>query len=117
MPDDLMFAEADETKATEGGMRERVIDALRTVYDPEIPVNIWEMGLIYKVDVKDDGHVEVEMTLTTPNCPSAQELPLMVEEAALEVEGVKSAAVEVVWEPSWNPGMMSEVAKLELGMF
>jgi len=99
MPDDLMFAEADETKATEGGMRERVIDALRTVYDPEIPVNIWEMGLIYKVDVKDE------------------ELPLMVEEAALEVEGVKSAAVEVVWEPSWNPGMMSEVAKLELGMF
>lgn len=116
-----MFAETKnavpETVGIEGGMRERVIEAIQTVYDPEIPVNIWEMGLIYKVDVASDGHVDVEMTLTTPNCPSAQELPLMVEEAALEVDGVKSVGVEIVWEPSWNPGMMSEVAKLELGMF
>jgi FeS assembly SUF system protein len=96
---------------------EQVIDALRTVYDPEIPVNIFELGLIYKVDIDDHRHVEIDMTLTSPACPVAGILPDEVRDKALAIEGVRSASVNLVWDPPWNPSMMSEEAQLELGMF
>jgi len=95
----------------------QVIEALRTCFDPEIPVNIYELGLIYRVDVDDAGAVKIAMTLTSPSCPAAQSLPPDVESKVKSVQGVSSAKVEVVWEPTWNPSMMSEAAKLELGMF
>ncbi len=95
---------------------ERVIEALRTVYDPEIPVNIFELGLVYKVDIDDDQQVRIEMTLTSPACPVAGTLPDEVKDKVAAVEGVKGAAVEVVWDPPWHPGMMTEEAQLELGM-
>ena len=93
-----------------------VIEALRTVYDPEIPVDIYELGLIYEIDVDDTGAVEVQMTLTSPACPVAGTLPPQVENKVRSVSGVTDAKVEVVWEPTWTPDRMSEVAKLELGM-
>ena len=93
-----------------------VIEALQTVYDPEIPVNIYELGLIYEVEVDDDGGVDIEMTLTSPACPVAGTLPPEVEAKVREVPGVTRAHVEIVWEPTWTPDRMSEVAKLELGM-
>jgi FeS assembly SUF system protein len=98
-------------------IRELVIDALRAVYDPEIPVNIYELGLIYDIDVEDDGAVKIKMTLTSPHCPVAESLPSEVGRAASSAAGVRAADVEVVWDPAWNPDMMSEAAKLELGMF
>jgi FeS assembly SUF system protein len=94
-----------------------VIEALRTVYDPEIPVNIYELGLIYSVDVHPDGTVAVRMTLTSPACPVAGTLPPEVEQRVREVPGVTDASVEVVWDPAWSPELMSEAAKLELGFF
>ena len=99
------------------GIRQRVIEQLQTVYDPEIPVNIYELGLIYDVEVDDDGATRIRMTLTTPMCPAAEELPPEVETKARSVEGVTSVQLDLVWDPPWNPGMMSEAAKLELGMF
>ena len=93
----------------------QVTEAIRTCYDPEIPVNIYEMGLIYGVTVGAQGQVSVVMTLTTPHCPAAQSLPKEVETKARSVPGVTGVEVKVVWEPSWNPSMMSEAAKLELG--
>ena len=99
------------------GIRQRVIEELQTVYDPEIPVNIYELGLIYDVEVDDDGAARIRMTLTTPMCPAAEELPPEVETKARSVEGVTSVQLDLVWDPPWNPGMMSEAAKLELGMF
>jgi FeS assembly SUF system protein len=93
-----------------------VIDALRTVYDPEVPVNIFDMGLIYEVDVEDDLSVYVKMTLTTPMCPVAETLPPEVEEKARSVAGVTDVHLDLVWDPPWHPGMMSEVARLELNM-
>jgi FeS assembly SUF system protein len=95
---------------------ERVIDVLRTVYDPEIPVNIFELGLIYKVDIGDDNHVQIEMTLTSPACPVAGTLPGEVETKVSDIEGISGATVELVWDPPWNPSMMTEEAQLELGM-
>lgn len=95
---------------------ERVIDAIRTVYDPEIPVNIFELGLIYKVDIEDDNTVKIDMTLTSPHCPVAEILPEEVRQKVFSVDGVNDAEVGVVWEPPWHPGMMSEEAQLELGM-
>ena len=95
----------------------KVLDALKTVYDPEIPVDIYEMGLIYAVDIEDDGAVKVEMTLTTPSCPSAQELPAAVEQAVAAVPGVSGVQVEVVWDPPWDQSRMSEDARLALNMF
>ena len=95
----------------------KIIDALKTVYDPEIPVNIYDLGLIYTIDINDDGFVKVEMTLTAPGCPVAQTFPGVVENAVTSVAGVASATVELVWEPTWTTERMSEVAKLELGMF
>ena len=93
-----------------------IVSMLKTVFDPEIPVDIYELGLIYAVEIGDDGKVKVEMTLTTPSCPSAQELPSQVEEAVRAVPGVTDVDVEVVWDPPWDPQKMSDEAKLELGM-
>ena len=94
-----------------------VINALKTVFDPEIPVDIYELGLIYAIELGDDGSVKVEMTLTTPNCPSAQELPAMAEEAVRAVPGVTEVTVEIVWDPPWDPSRMSEDSRLALNMF
>jgi FeS assembly SUF system protein len=94
-----------------------VVDAISTVYDPEIPVNIFELGLIYTIDILDDGKVKVEMTLTAPACPSAQELPEMVKEAVLAIPGVTDCEVETVWDPPWDQSRMSEEARLQLNMF
>jgi len=98
-------------------LEEQIVLALREVYDPELPVNIYDLGLIYKVDVDDDGNVKVDMTLTTPGCPVAQTFPGTVENAVGKVEGVTSACVELVWEPAWTKDRISEAAKLELGIF
>jgi FeS assembly SUF system protein len=94
-----------------------IVAALKTVYDPEIPADIYELGLIYKVDIKDDRAVDVDMTLTTPNCPSAAELPMMVENAVSSVQGVGPVKVQVVWEPPWEPSRMSDEARLVLNMW
>ena len=94
-----------------------VIEACATVYDPEIPVNIYELGLVYAVDIADDGNVRVEMTLTAPACPSAQELPEEVRQAVLAVPGVKDCEVEVVWDPPWDPSRMTDDARLALNMY
>ncbi len=95
---------------------EKIIEQLKTVYDPEIPTNIYDMGLIYRVDVEDDNTVKIEMTLTSPHCPVAETLPPEVERKVETVEGVKACEVQVVWDPPWNPSMMTEEAQLELGM-
>ena len=94
-----------------------IVAALKTVYDPEIPVDIYELGLIYKVDLSDDRDVVVEMTLTAPGCPVAGEMPIWVEEAVKKVEGVKSARAELTFDPPWDPSKMSDEAKLALNMF
>lgn len=94
-----------------------VIAAISEVYDPEIPVNIYELGLIYTIDIADDGRVKVEMTLTAPACPSAQELPEQVREAVMSVPGVGAVEVETVWDPPWDFSRMSEEARLQLNMF
>jgi FeS assembly SUF system protein len=94
-----------------------VIEAISTVYDPEIPVNIFELGLIYAIDIADDGNIKVEMTLTAPGCPSAQELPVMVREAILAVPGVTGCDVETVWDPPWDMSRMSDEARLAMNMF
>jgi FeS assembly SUF system protein len=96
-------------------LRERVIEQIKTCYDPEIPVNIWELGLIYDVDVHDGSEVHVRMTLTSPMCPVAEILPPEVEAKIRHVEGVGNVKLDLVWEPPWNPEMMSEAARLELG--
>ena len=98
-------------------IKQRVIEALRTIYDPEIPVNIYEIGLIYEVAVDAGGAARVLMTLTSPTCPAAESLPPEVERTVAAVDGVSSAKVEITWDPPWDPEMMSEAAKLELGMF
>ncbi len=94
-----------------------IIAALKTVYDPEIPADIYELGLIYKVDIGDDRAVKIDMSLTSPNCPSAQELPIMVENAVSSVPGVKETRVDVVWDPPWDPSRMSDEARLVLNMW
>ena len=97
-------------------LRPRIIEAICSVYDPEIPVNIWELGLIYEIDVDNERRVQIRMTLTAPGCPSAQVLPLEVERKVRAVEGVADVFVEVVWEPAWSPERMTDAAKLQLGM-
>jgi len=97
-------------------LEQAIVDVLKTVYDPEIPVDIHELGLIYGVHVSPEGDVRIQMTLTAPACPAAGMLPPEVEAKVQSAPGVKSAAVEIVWEPPWNPAMMSEAAKLRLGM-
>jgi FeS assembly SUF system protein len=94
-----------------------IVAALKTVFDPEIPADIYELGLIYKVDLKDDRGVDVMMTLTTPNCPAAGELPTMVENAVASVPGVGIVNVNLVWEPAWSPDRMSDEARLVLNMW
>jgi FeS assembly SUF system protein len=94
-----------------------IIAAICNVYDPEIPVNIYELGLIYAIDIHDDGRIRVEMTLTAPACPSAQELPQQVEDAVMAVPGVTACVVETVWDPPWDPSRMSEEARLQLNMY
>lgn len=97
-------------------IREAVIEGLQTVYDPEIPVNIYELGLIYTVDVKPDGYVLIEMTLTSPACPVAGTLPGEVEDRVKAAEGVTGCEVELTWDPPWSPEKMSEAARLQLGI-
>ncbi len=99
-----------------GSLQEEVIEALKTIYDPEIPVDIYELGLIYDVAASEDGDVVVTMTLTTPNCPVAESMPGEVEMRVLSVPGVRDAEVKLVWEPAWDPSKMSDEARLELGM-
>ena len=94
-----------------------IVAALKTVYDPEIPADIYELGLIYKIDIGDDRGVKVDMSLTSPNCPAAQDLPIQVENAVASVAGVKEAKVEVVWDPPWDPSRMSDEARLVLNMW
>ncbi len=96
---------------------ENIITALKTVYDPEIPVDIYELGLIYDVQISDEGAVKVIMTLTTPNCPVAESLPAEVRERVTEVDKVSDVDLELTFEPAWNKDMMSEEARFELGMF
>jgi len=97
-------------------LKQKIIERLQTIYDPEIPVNIYEMGLIYQVEILPINNVQIEMTLTTPSCPSAQELPIEVDQKVREIEGVNDVHVAVTWNPPWDKSMMSEAAQLELGM-
>src|SRR5215210_599486 len=98
-------------------MTDDIVAALKTVYDPEIPADIYELGLIYRVDIEDDRSVTVDMTLTTPNCPSAQELPEMVENAVASVPGVGLVKVNIVWDPPWDVSRMTDEARLVLDMW
>lgn len=97
-------------------LRPKIIDALCSVYDPEIPVNIWELGLVYAIDIDEARRVHVSMTLTAPACPAAQALPAEVERKVREVEGVADVFVEIVWEPAWSVERMSDEARLQLGL-
>ena len=97
-------------------IEERIVDVLKTVYDPEIPVNIYDLGLIYKIDVKDDATVDIDMTFTAPTCPAADFILEDVRQKVDSLEGVKSATVNLVFEPAWDQNMLSEEAKLELGL-
>lgn len=97
-------------------LREKIVDVLRSIYDPEIPVNIYEIGLIYSVDIDSANAVNIRMTLTSPACPAAGTLPGEVEDKARRVAGVTDVKVDLVWDPTWSPAMMSETAKLQLGM-
>ena len=98
-------------------MTDDIVSALKSVYDPEIPADIYELGLIYKIDIADDRSVKVDMSLTSPNCPAAQELPIMVENAVSSVTGVGPVKVDVVWDPPWDPSRMSDEARLVLNMW
>ena len=114
-PMTLSGIEIDEARGKE--LREGVIEALREIFDPEIPVNIYDLGLIYSVEVDERARVAIQMTLTSPNCPVAGTLPGEVEVKAASVDGVDAAWVDLVWEPTWGPDSMSEEAKLQLGFF
>lgn len=94
-----------------------IVEALRTVYDPEIPVSIFEMGLIYDIRIREDGKVKVVMTLTTPSCPVAEELPGMIRRALLAIDGVTDVDLELVWDPFWKPEYMTEESRLQLGLW
>src|SRR5262249_34085052 len=129
-----MSSDQDETKATPASpsdaprssalpeaevarVTDDIVSALKTVYDPEIPADIYELGLIYRIEIADDRAVTVDMTLTTPNCPSAQELPTMVENAVASVAGVGEVKVNIVWDPPWDPSRMSDEARTTLNMW
>ena len=120
-PDFAEAWDAPQKAALEQGEIDRltddIIEALKSVYDPEIPVDIYELGLIYKVDLSDDRDVAIEMTLTAPGCPVAGEMPGWVEDAVRKVEGVKSTKAALVFDPPWDPSKMSDEAKLALNMF
>lgn len=110
------MSDTNDDKKTESATEQQLVEALRTVYDPEIPVSIYELGLIYDLAIDQAGVVQVRMTLTSPACPVAGILPGQVETALKAVEGVSDAKVELVWEPPWTPDRMSEAAKLTLNM-
>ena len=96
--------------------KELIIEEIRIIYDPELPVNIYELGLIYDIKVENDKSAKIKMTLTTPNCPVAESLPKEVKEGAMQVDGIEEVDLELVWDPPWTKDMMSEVAKLELNL-
>ena len=96
--------------------RDEIIEEIRKIYDPELPVNIYELGLIYDIKVRDEKFAIIKMTLTTPNCPVAESLPKEVKNGAMQVEGIEDVDLELVWDPPWNKDMMSEAAKLELNL-
>lgn len=96
-------------------LRDKVIDVIKTIFDPEIPVNIYDLGLIYRVDVLPINNVQITMTLTAPSCPAAQSLPVEVDQKVREIEGINDVHVQVTWDPPWDKTMMSEEAQLELG--
>ena len=97
-------------------IKNKIIEEIRKIYDPELPVNIYELGLIYDIKVKEEKFVIIKMTLTTPNCPVAESLPKEVKNGVMQVEGIEDVDLELVWEPPWNKDMMSEAAKLELNL-
>lgn len=97
-------------------LKEKVIECLQTIYDPEIPVNIYELGLVYEISILPIGNVQIVMTLTAPGCPSAQEIPVEVDQKVRQIEGVNDVYVSITWKPSWNKSMMSEAALLASGM-
>ena len=105
------------SQSTLDELTDKLIAQLKTVYDPEIPVDIYELGLIYKVDVSDDRDVAIDMTLTAPGCPVAGEMPGWVEDAVMGIDGIKSCTVNLVFDPPWDPSRMSDEAKLQLNMF
>ena len=105
----------DASSLPKESIQENIISALDTVYDPEIPVSIWALGLVYDINIDNDYNVIITMTLTTPNCPEAETIPEKVADAVSSCECIKNVKVEIVWEPTWNQEMMSEAAKLELG--
>ena len=109
-------AASPERVAEVDRLGEAIIAQLMTIFDPEIPVNIYELGLIYKIDVHDGNTVTVDMTLTSPNCPVAESLPMEVQHKVEQVEGIEGCEVRIVWEPTWHPSMMTEEAQLELGL-
>ena len=118
--DDAAPIETKATPLSQGeldALTDQLIEKLKTVYDPEIPVDIYELGLIYKVDVSDDKDVVIDMTLTAPGCPVAGEMPDWVRDAAMQVEGLKSATVNLTFDPPWDQSMMSDEARLQLNMF
>ncbi len=106
----------DELLTDQEELEARIVEVLRTIHDPEIPVNIYDLGLIYDLMIGDGGEVYIRMTLTAPNCPVAQDFPTMVQNAVQSVPGVSSVTVELVWEPLWGPENMSEAARLQLGL-
>ncbi|MCL6679787.1 SUF system Fe-S cluster assembly protein [Sphingomonas sp. RG327] len=113
----FLAGETEEKPAADNEeLKDRVIEALKSIYDPEIPVDIYELGLIYDIDISEDGDAVVTMTLTTPHCPVAESMPGEVEMRVLSVPGVRDAEVKLVWDPPWDPSKMSDEARLELGM-
>ena len=96
--------------------KNQIIEEIRKIYDPELPVNIYELGLIYDIQIKDEKFVSIKMTLTTPNCPVAESLPKEVKDAVMQVEGIKDVDLQLVWDPPWSKDMMSEAAKLEMNL-
>ena len=96
--------------------KDKIIEEIKKIYDPELPVNIYELGLIYDIQIKDEKFVSIKMTLTTPNCPVAESLPKEVKDAIMQVEGIEDVDLQLVWDPPWNKDMMSEAAKLEMNL-
>ena len=116
-PDETTEAASALSQGELDGLTDQLVEKLKTVYDPEIPVDIYELGLVYKVDLSDEKDVVVEMTLTAPGCPVAGEMPEWVRDAVLSVPGIRSCNVNLVFEPPWDPSRMSDEAKLQLNMF
>ena len=114
-PENPMQPSTSPAPENDGDLHQAIVDVLKTVYDPEIPVDIYELGLIYALDIDEENHVRIVMTLTSPMCPVAETLPPEVEQKVRSVPGVAHVDLELTWEPAWDPSRMSEAAKLELG--